>query len=416
MSQRLAIALFATAALYAQVPTADLSGIVTDSTGAAISGAAVTITNTGTAAARTSNTNGEGGYSLSSLNPGRYTMLVEAKGFKRAERKDIELQVGQAARLDYTLDIGNVSETVEVSGGAPVLETENATVGTVIENRRIVELPLNGRNYLQLASLTPGVTTNGPASSQGQQRMGGARNSFALNVAGQRTSFNHYSLDGIENTDPNFNTYAFLPSVDALQEFKVESGTYGVEYGRGLSQVNATTKSGTNEFHGVLFEFLRNSDLDAKNFFDSKIKPIPPFKRNQFGATLGGPVSIPKVFNGKNRLFFFFDYEGLRERKALTQNFSLPPAIDRTGNFSSYSTILYDPLTRVLDANGAIVSQQVFPGNVIPANRIQKASQILLQRYFPLPTGPGYNNNFISNEGRRNDGDQYTGQIGRAHV
>jgi len=181
----------------------------------------VTITNTGTSAARIATTNGEGGYSLSSLNPGNYTMTVEARGFKRAERKDIELQVGQAARIDYTLDIGNVSETVEVSGGAPVLETENATVGTVIENRRIVELPLNGRNYLQLASLTPGVTTNGPASSQGQQRMGGARNSFALNVAGQRTSFNHYSLDGIENTDPNFNTYAFLPSVDALQEFKV---------------------------------------------------------------------------------------------------------------------------------------------------------------------------------------------------
>jgi len=412
MLRKIAAALFAATALYAQVPTADLSGIVTDSTGAAIAGASVTITNKGTAAARTATTNEGGAYSLSSLNPGNYDMTVEARGFKRSERKDIELQVGQAARLDYTLEIGNVSETVEVSGGAPVLETENATVGTVIENRRIVELPLNGRNYLQLASLTPGVTTNGPASSQGQQRMGGARNSFALNVAGQRTSFNHYSLDGIENTDPNFNTYAFLPSVDALQEFKVESGTYGVEYGRGLSQVNATTRSGTNEYHGVLFEFLRNSDLDAKNFFDSKTKPIPPFKRNQFGATLGGPISVPKLFSGKNRLFFFFDYEGLRERKALTNNLSLPPAIDRTGNFSSYSTIIYDPLTRVVDpTTGAISAPLPFPGNIIPANRIQKASLTLLNRYFPLPTGAGYTNNFVSNEGRRNDGDQYTGRV-----
>jgi len=217
--------LFTTAALFAQVPTADLSGSVTDATGAAVAGASVTVTNVGTAAARTSTTNNEGGYSLSSLNPGNYTMTVEAKGFKRVERKDIELQVGQAARLDYTLDIGSVSDTVEVSGGAPVLETENATVGTVIENRRIIELPLNGRNYLQLASLTPGVTTNGPASSQGQQRMGGARNSFSLNVAGQRTSFNHYSLDGIENTDPNFTRdllYGEIPTVtiDNVADFQ----------------------------------------------------------------------------------------------------------------------------------------------------------------------------------------------------
>ncbi len=376
-----------------------------------MAGATVAITNIGTASSRTATTNGEGIYSFASLNPGNYTMTVEAKGFKRAERKDIELQVGQAARLDFTLEIGSISDTVEVSGGAPVLETENATVGTVIENRRIVELPLNGRNYLQLASLTPGVTTNGPASSQGQQRMGGSRNSFALNVSGQRVSYNHYSLDGVENTDPNFNTYAFLPSVDALQEFKVESGTYGVEYGRGLSQVNATTRSGTNEYHGALFEFLRNSDLDAKNFFDPKNKPIPPYKRNQFGGTVGGPLSIPKLYNAKNKLFFFFDYEGLRERKALTNTFSLPPAVDRTGNFSSYSTIIYDPLTRVVDSTGKLISEMPFPGNIIPANRIQKASQILYQRYFPLPTGPGYSNNYVSNEGRRNDNDQQTARI-----
>ena len=168
-------------------------------------------------------------------------------------------------------------------------------MGTVIENRRIVELPLNGRNYLQLASLIPGSTTNGPASAQGQQRMGGQRNSFALNVSGQRIHFNHYALDGMENTDLNFNSYMLLPSIDALQEFKVESGLFAAEYGRAIAQINVSTKSGTNQLHGSVFEFLRNSALDAKNYFDRPADKIPPFKRNQYGFTVGGPIMLPKV-------------------------------------------------------------------------------------------------------------------------
>ena len=396
--------------LFAQVPTGDITGTVTDPSGAFISGAVITISSSATGAQRTVTSNESGVYSLPGLNPGVYSMRVEAKGFKVDQRRDIDLQVGQVARIDFTMQVGNVSETVEVAGGAPILETENATIGTVIENRRIVELPLNGRNPLQLVSLTPGATTNGPASSQGQQRMGGQRNAFALNVSGQRVEFNHYSLDGIENTDPNFNTYLFLPSVDALQEFKVESGTYGVEYGRGLSQINITTKSGTNELHGALFEFLRNSQLDAKNFFDPA-GPIAPFKRNQFGATAGGPVWIPKIIHGKNKLFFFFDYEGLRERKAQTAVFNMPPAQQRTGDFSGSSAVIFDPATRTVDANGNVISEAPFPGNVIPANRISTISSTLLQKYFPLPNqgSPGsYVSNFVDNEGRRNDGDQLT--------
>ncbi|MGH9666051.1 MAG: hypothetical protein ACRD9L_16620, partial [Bryobacteraceae bacterium] len=265
-------------------------------------------------------------------------------------------------------------------------------------------------NPLQLVSLTPGATTNGPASSQGQQRMGGARNGFALNVSGQRVETNHFSLDGIEDTDPNFNTYLFLPSVDALQEFKVESGTYGVEYGRGLSQINITTKSGTNELHGTLFEFLRNSELDAKNFFDPA-GPIAPFKRNQFGATAGGPVYIPKLVHGRNKLFFFFDYEGLRERKAQTAVFNMPLAADRAGNFSQSGVTIFDPETRVVGGGGTVTSESPFPGNAIPANRISPISTTLLERYFPLPNqgAPGsYVHNYVDNEGRRNDNDQLT--------
>ena len=285
------------------------------------------------------------------LAPGNYTLKVEMAGFGAQVRNDIELQVAQVARIDIALKVGNVSEVVEVTGGAPVLETEATSVGTVIENRRILELPLNGRNYLQLAGLTPGVTTNSSASAVGTSRMGGTRAATTVSVGGQRIFFNHYTLDGIENTDPSFNAYLFLPSLDALQEFKVESGTFTAEYGHNMSQINVTTKSGTNQLHGSAFEFLRNSALDAKNFFDSGSAPIPPFKRNQFGGTVGGPLVIPHVFNGKDKLFFFVDYEGLRERKALTQPATVPSAAWVQGNFSGVSALIYDPATRAYNVH-----------------------------------------------------------------
>jgi hypothetical protein len=396
--------------LWGQVSTGEITGTVKDPSGAALANAKITLVNTATGVARDIVSNQEGVYDLPAIPPGIYSLRVSVPGFRTEQREGIEIQVGRVAGIDISMQIGSISDTVEVRGGAPVLETESASVGTVIENKRIIDLPLNGRNPLQLVSLTPGATTNGPASSQGQQRMGGARNAFALNVSGQRTSYNHYALDGVENTDPNFNTYLFLPSVDALQEFKVESGTYNAEFGRGLSQVNITTRSGTNEYHGTLFEFLRNSALDAKNYFDGP-GPIAPFKRNQFGATSGGPVSIPKLFSGKDKLFYFFDYEGLRERKALTQVFNMPPAKDRSGDFSGTSTVIYDPLTRVVDGAGRVISQSAFPNNIIPANRITPTSAQVLSTWFPLPNQGalnGYTNNYLDNEGRRNDSDQYT--------
>ncbi|HYM13161.1 MAG TPA: carboxypeptidase-like regulatory domain-containing protein [Bryobacterales bacterium] len=392
----------------AQVAAGEITGTVTDATGAVVGGAAVTLTNPATNTQRTVTTNTAGVYDLPALLPGAYNLKAEMKGFTTQVRNDIELQVAQVARIDFTLQVGNVTEVVEVAGGAPVLQTETTDIGTVVENRRIEDLPLNGRNYLQLASLIPGATTNGPPSAQGQGRMGGTRNDFTLNVAGQRLSYNHYTLDGVENTDPNFNTYLLLPSLDALQEFKVESGQFQAEYGRGISQVNVSTKSGTNEIHGSAFEFLRNADLDAKNFFDAKTKPIPPFKRNQFGATVGGPVLIPKILNGKDKLFFFFDYEGLRERKALTQTATVPSAPWRVGDFSGATTTIYDPTTRVVNGAGQLVSVQPFSGNMIPASRIAPISATLLQRFEPLPNlNPNVvANNFLNTEGRPTDSNQ----------
>jgi hypothetical protein len=398
----------------AQAPSGEISGVVTDASGAPMPGVTVTLINQGTNAIRELQTNESGLYVMPAIPPGTYTLKATLSGFRTLERRDITVQVGSASRIPLTLEVGQLTEVVEIKGGAPLLQTENSAVGTVIENRAIVELPLNGRNYLQLASLIPGATTNGPSSSQGKQRMGGQRNSFALNVAGQRIHFNHYSLDGIENTDLNFNSYMLLPSVDALQEFNVLSGLFDAEYGRAIAQINASTKSGTNQFHGSVFEFARHSSLDAKNYFDRDDRPIPPFKRNQYGATLGGPVVIPNLLNGRDRLFFMFNWEGLRETKALTGTPSVPLTAWRTGDFSNLRDAsgnlipIYDPATRVFDAAGNVIQAPTpFPNNQIPANRIHPISRALTE-YWPLPLTETTGANFVNDEPRVVNADQYT--------
>ena len=241
-----------------------------------------------------------------------------------------------------------------------MLQTEATDIGTVVENRRIEDLPLNGRNYLQLTSLIPGATTNSAARGPRPGTHGRLANpDFTVSVAGQRISYNHYTLDGIENTDPSFNTYLLLPSLDALQEFKVESGMFQAEYGHNISQINVTTKSGTNQIHGSAFEFLRNATSTPRTFSTTASKPIPPFKRNQFGGTMGGPVVIPQLVNGKNKLFFFVDYEGLRERKALTQPATVPSAAWIQGDYSGVSALIYDPSTRVYNFTNGVATSVV---------------------------------------------------------
>ena len=398
----------------AQTPSGEISGVVTDPSGAPMPGVTITLTNQSTNAVRELQTNESGLYVMPAIQPGVYTLKATLTGFRTLERRDITVQVGSASRIPLTLEVGQLTEVVEITGGAPLLQASNSAVGTVIENRAIVELPLNGRNYLQLASLIPGATTNGPSSAQGKQRMGGQRNSFALNVAGQRIHYNHYSLDGIENTDLNFNSYMLLPSVDALQEFNVVAGLFDAEYGRAIAQINASTKAGTNQLHGTVFEFARHSSLDAKNYFDRDDRPIPPFKRNQYGATIGGPIVIPKLLDGRDKLFFLFNWEGLRETKSLTATPSVPLTAWRTGDFSGLRDAngnlipIYDPATRVFDAAGNVLQAPTpFPGNQIPANRIHNVSRQLLE-YWPLPLQEQTGVNYVSDEARRIDADQYT--------
>ncbi len=336
------------------------------------------MTNHATNVQRLAGLNELGLYSVPGLPPGIFDIHVEKPGFTVQSRTGVDLQTGQVAKIDVNMQVGNVAQTVEVTADPPVIESATI-IGTLIENKRIVELPLNGRNYLQLASLIPGATTNGPASSKGQQRMGGARSSFELNVAGQRVHYKHFSLDGMENTDPNFNTYLFLPA----------------EYGRAIAQVNATTKSGANDFLGTAFEFLRNAKLDAKNYFDRKDLPKPAFQRNQFGGTVTGRIL-------RDKLFFMGNYEGLHERRALTQTGALPTAALHSGYIGR---AIVDPFS---------TGRVALPGNVIPASRIQASSAKVLNDFYPLPNNTGATglaNNYINNEGRNSDGNQGPGRL-----
>src|SRR5204863_3477104 len=269
-----------------------ITGEVKDGSGAIIPGASVTVTNTGTNANREMPSNDSGIYTFTALPPGPYVVKSELQGFKTVQQ-NVDLHVEQTVRVNFTMEIGTLSETAEVTGVAPLISTENATVGTVIENRRIVELPLNGRNYLQLIALSPNVSAEFADAGQAGTRQGGTRSNQQLSISGQRREFNYYTLDGVDNTDVNFNTYIFQPSVDALEEFKVQTGVYSAEFGREASQVNVVTKSGSNSLRGTVFEFHRDDALDAKNYAFTAAQAATakaPFKWDQYGYTAGGTM------------------------------------------------------------------------------------------------------------------------------
>ena len=378
---------------YGQTSTGEITGSITDTSGAVLVEATVTVTNPATGAQRVIKTNSAGVYDVPSLSPGTYTVRIEMQGFNAEVHNDVELQVAQVARIDASLQVGSVANTVEVSTGAPVLETESASLGTVVENRRIEQLPLNGRNYLSLTGLTPGVTNSAPVNQVASSREGGVRGSFTVSASGQREYFNHYTLDGAENTEPNFNAYFLLPSLDALQEFKVETGIFPAEYGHNVTNITASTKSGANAFHGTAFEFLRNADISSKNYFANPALPAPQFQRNQFGGTVGGPIK-------KDKLFFFFNYEGTRERKGIIHVDTVPSANWRQGIFTGAAT-LYDPDSRVFSyVNGSpagVVSATPFSNNVIPSSELNQISVAFVNAYIPLPNVGGINNSGINN-------------------
>jgi hypothetical protein len=307
-----AIVIGAPAILLGQVATASLEGNVQDASGGTIPLAQIQVLNTSTGVKTAAVTGSDGRFITPSLQPGGpYTVKVEAAGFKTEERAGITLEVNQSARITITLQVGATSEVIKVTGDAPLLESSTAAMGSVIENRSIVNLPLNQRNPYALVFLAPGV--NGSVTAQ--------YNSENISVNGGRPGSSDILVDGIPSSPPLVNPiqgFAVFPSVDAVQEFKVQTNSYSAEFGRtGSGIVNLIYKSGTNQFHGSAFEFLRNSDLDSNSFFSNLHgTPLASFKRSQFGGSLGGPLDIPKIYRGHDKTFFFAAYEGLRQGSA----------------------------------------------------------------------------------------------------
>ena len=393
-----------------------ITGEVKDGTGALLPGATVTVVNKATNATRTTVTNSAGLFDFPALPPGAYSVSTELEGFRTGTR-DIELRVQQVLRVNFALELATLEESATVVGVSPLVETSNATVGTVIENRRIVELPLNGRNYLQLVALSPNVSADFAGPGQAGDRQGGSRANQQLSISGQRREFNNYTLDGVDNTDVNFNTYIFLPSVDALEEFKVQTGVYSAEFGRAASQVNVVTKSGTNAFNGTLFWFHRDDAWDARPYAftpSQATAPQAPFKWDQYGYTVAGPVM-------KNRLFFMSNFEGYRDRKQFQTLYSVPSSAMRNGNFSELLSNLGpvnpqtgQPAGMLVDPTrctvvGTTRSCAPFPGNIIPTGRIHPTSTQLLE-FYPEPNygAGGLVNNYLALQDRTIDKYQYT--------
>lgn len=336
-------------------------GTVKDPPGAAIAGAMVTITQPATGTTRTVTTGPSGTYEVRYLQPGDYTVEVTMGGFKTERRTGIVLQISQLARIDVTMQLGEVKETVEVSSVAPVLQTENAVLGEVVARERIVNLPLNGRNFLQLSTLTPGVVV--------REESNGERTRVIAN--GARDIWMQVNINGVTAVNNRANFVNFYPSVDAIQEFKVQSSNYSAEYGGNAgANINMQLRSGTNQFHASIFEFLRNDKLDARGYFRPEPLPKDILRRNQFGAVVSGPVI-------KDKTFFMVGYEGMRSVIERAGTATVPTAAQRAGDFSGSAPII-DPLTG-----------NPFPDNRIPSNRLNPIAVRLINQYMPLPNVSG---------------------------
>jgi len=371
-----------------------ISGHVADATGAVIPDATVTLANVGTGTSRTTVTTGSGDYTFPDVPPAIYKIEVTHPGFKTATSNNVELQVQQSMRQDFTMQVGAVTQSITVEATGALLQAENATLGTVIENAAVNELPLNGRNYLSLVALTSNANTLAPASGQASARMGTERATQSISVGGQRIMWDYYTLDGVNNTDPDFVTYVALPSLDGIQEFKVQTGVYSAEFGHEATQVNVVSKSGTNTYHGSMYDFIRNNTADANPYwFPYNATPLKvyPFKWNDYGFELDGAIRIPKLYDGRDKFFFMVDDEWRKIRQTNLGSATLPSPAIAGGNFTGFTTAagaavtIYDPATG--DANG--FGKTAFPNNTIPPGRIASQSTAVL-KYLGTSTAPYY--------------------------
>jgi hypothetical protein len=373
---------------FAQTHRGSVRGTVTDPNGAVIVGATVTATNKETNEKRTATSGGDGEFTISSLPPGKYSVEVSATNFRQFSR-EIVLQVNQEMRLDAPLEVGGINTGDNFSSpSVPILKQDSASLGTTITEQEIKQLPLDGRNFLELALLVPGASPAAAGSA------GSVRGDFAFNVNGAREDANNFLLDGVYNVDPKLNTFSVKPPVDGVQEFEVLTSTYDAAFGRNAgAQVNVVTKAGSNQLHGTAYEFHRNARTDARNFFVPADQPDPKYIRNQFGFSLGGAIK-------KDRTWFFGDYEGTRVREGVTQVTNVPTLRERNGDFSqSLFRRPFNPFT-----------QQPFDGGVIPAffqNPIGRA----IANLYPLPNRNVPFANFVSSPVSRDRNDVFDARL-----
>jgi hypothetical protein len=420
----------------AQTFYGSIIGNVADSSGAVVPNAKVTLTSLGTSERRVVETGPDGNYQFVNLVPGRYRVEIEKAGFKRYTRPEIVVEVQAAVRIDTMLETGDVNEVVEITSQTPLLQPDTTSLGQVVDSRKVLEMPLNGRNVLNLVALAPGVVPQGQSMQNptgtnifawGNYQIGGG-------AANQSASF----LDGGPLNVIYANLTTLVPTQDAIQEFRVQTNNLSAEFGRFTGGViNLTSKSGTNDLHGSAYEFLRNRVLNANTFFNNRSGiERPAFTQNQFGANIGGPVTLPKkVFgplgsDGKDKMFFFFAYEGFRQRQGQSFLSSVPTEAFRNGDFSNLRDAqgnliqIYDPLTTcgrlgnpacAVDANGdEIITRRQFPENKIPEGRIDATAKVL-RNLWALPNTPGQQftnvNNFATNASIGGNNDQYNARI-----
>jgi hypothetical protein len=409
-------------------------GTVRDPNGI-VPGATVTVREVNRGTSNSYVTDDTGSYTAPFLSPGTYIIEVNVPGFKKWMRDGVVLQVNQRARVDVTLEVGGVEETTNVTAGAPLLRTDSSEVGTVIDERAIKELPLNGRNFATLVYLTPGITPGQAGENLSGASTFNPRGASNFNALGHQANANAWLIDGIDNNEYTFNTLIIAPSVEQVREFKVLSGVFSAEFGRGAGVVSVATKSGSNVLHGTVFEYLRDDAFDARNFFVRKVAlpggglqvdPKPPLNRHQFGGAAGGALVVPGLYDGHNRTFFFADYAGLKEKRGQVFVNTVPTAQTRNGDFSDFRDtngnliLIYDPLTTRLNPNfnaGAPVSasnpqflRDPFANNVIPANRMNSVGRNVASIY-PLPNGPGNFNNYTSTVNRDVTDNVFSGRV-----
>src|SRR5437763_2504714 len=404
---KLLVGLFVAASIFqgvvnAQIVTATLVGRVTDQSSAVVPGVTISIVNEATGVTRDVVSDDAGDYVAPALPAGTYRVTAEHAGFKKTVISDITVEVAQTPRVDIVLSLGTANQEVDVTAIMQFIKTDTSDIGMVVDNQHMNDIPLNGRKLMELNLLDAAVSRisnyrNDPASSR-SQNLGLANISFH----GSSADGNSFLIDGVESKGLQTSHMTYQPTIESVEEFKQQSNQYDATSGfGGGAQINIVTKSGSNRFHGQLFEFLRNDKLDARNFFDGAVKP--EYRQNQFGGVIGGPVL-------RDRTFFFFSAEGIRTRQALTQIFSVPSDLQASGNFAGTAT-LYDPnTTRPDPANPGRFLRDPFPGNVILPNRISPISAKILQMLFPKQNLPGNSANLRAAPLRTENSELYSGR------